>query len=97
MTVLLAHLLKRQFQPERRGASWEITIRNQREAIPEALQDTPSLKPMLSDATWLKRVFRDARQQAAQETGLGGFPETCPWTIEPALDVHFFPLPAQES
>ena len=94
MAVLLAHLLKWQFQPERRGASWEITIRNQREAIPEALQDSPSLKkPMLSDATWLKRVFRDARQQAAQETGLGCFPETCPWTMAQALDERFFPPP----
>jgi len=30
MAVLLAHLLKWQLQPTRRGASWEITVRNQR-------------------------------------------------------------------
>ena len=30
MAVLLAHLLKWQYQPERRGASWEKTIKAQR-------------------------------------------------------------------
>jgi hypothetical protein len=28
LSVLLRHLLKWQFQPSRRGASWEVTIRN---------------------------------------------------------------------
>jgi len=30
MAILLAHLLKWQFQPERRGRSWLNTIKNQR-------------------------------------------------------------------
>src|SRR5260364_115065 len=33
MAVLLAHLLKWQFQPGRRGASWQRTIKEQRRAI----------------------------------------------------------------
>ncbi len=33
MAVLLAHLLKWQHQPERRGASWEVTISSQRQRM----------------------------------------------------------------
>ena len=33
LVKLLSHLLKWQFQPSRKGSSWEITIRNQRRAI----------------------------------------------------------------
>jgi hypothetical protein len=43
MAFLLAHLLKWEHQPERRGASWQLTIRNQRKAVLRRLEDTPSL------------------------------------------------------
>lgn len=33
MAVLLAHLLRWQYQPERRGSSWKTTLRLQRSAI----------------------------------------------------------------
>ena len=33
MAVLIAHLLKWQFQPEYRGVSWERTIKEQRKAL----------------------------------------------------------------
>ena len=49
MAVLLAHLLKWQLQPGRRGASWQITIRNKRRGIARRLDETPSLKLKLSD------------------------------------------------
>lgn len=38
MSVLLAHLLKWQYQPGRRGSSWQRTIREQRRALSVALQ-----------------------------------------------------------
>jgi len=44
IAVLLAHLLKWQFQPERQGRSWRQTITVQRRAIAKRLQRTPSLK-----------------------------------------------------
>ncbi len=47
MAVLLAHLLKWQLQPERRGASWQTTIRVQRNALIAHLQSVPSLKTAL--------------------------------------------------
>src|SRR5580698_7276634 len=44
LIVLLHHLLKWQFQPDRRGASWEATILVQRHALERHLEDNPSLK-----------------------------------------------------
>jgi hypothetical protein len=38
MAVLLAHLLKWQFQPQRRGRSWQRTIRDQRNGIARRLR-----------------------------------------------------------
>ncbi|MDR5857029.1 DUF29 domain-containing protein [Caballeronia sp. LZ062] len=93
MSVLLAHLLKWQVQPERRGASWRTTLRIQRMAIERRLNKTPSMKPMLSDQDWISDMWGDARQQAANETGIGvaAFPETCPWPMTQVLDPEFYP------
>ena len=56
LTVLLQHLLKWQYQPERRGKSWELTIRNQRRAIALHLKKVPSLKPNLNDSEWMEII-----------------------------------------
>ena len=42
--ALLAHLLKWRYPPERRGASRESTIREQRRSLARRLEKTPSLK-----------------------------------------------------
>lgn len=81
MAVLLAHLLKWKFQPERRGASWEKTIRAQRKEIGYALDESPSLQPKLQEPRWLDMVWARAVAQAVNETGLDCFPEECPWVI----------------
>ena len=41
MVLLIAHLLKWQFQAGRQGTSWQITIRNQRRAILLHLKQVP--------------------------------------------------------
>lgn len=93
MAVLLAHLLKWQYQPERRGSSWEGTIRHQREAIARRLKRTPSLKASLSDSEWWADAWGDARADAAKETGskFDLFPETCPWSFERIMRPDFWP------
>jgi len=91
MTRLLAHLLKWQKQPGRRGASWQITIRNQRRGIARRLKETPSLRPKLVDSDWWAGVWDDATAQAAEETGLSDFPETCPWDASEILDQEWLP------
>jgi hypothetical protein len=91
MAVLLAHLLKWQHQPERRGSSWTRTIKVQRRGIAEALDETPSLRGSLSDSRWLRRAWDDAVAKAIDETGLDSFPEDCPWSMDQVLSAEFFP------
>lgn len=64
ISLLLAHLLKRQYQPGRRGSSWRRTIEEQRRAVGVALQKTPSLQTSLRDADWLIGTWADAVSKA---------------------------------
>ena len=81
MAVLLAHLLKWQYQADCRGASWEKTIKAQRKEISYALGESPSLVPKLQEPRWLDMVWARAVAQAVGETGLDVFPDECPWAI----------------
>ena len=91
MAVLMAHLLKWQHQPGRRGSSWARTIRVQRKSIAAAVQQTPSLQASLGNVLWIEGAWDDAVTKAIDETGLDCFPETCPWTIEQVLSSEFLP------
>ena len=91
MAVLLAHLLKWQHQPGRRGSSWTRTLKEQRKAIAAAMRQTPSLKASLNDDDWLAGVWADAVTKAVDETGLDNFPEECPWSMAQVLTEDFFP------
>lgn len=91
IALLLCHLLKWQFQPARRGASWEATIKVQRKGVARNLKDAPSLKAYLNDADWWSYIWDDAVAQAIKETGIESFPQSCPWTIEQILDQSLFP------
>lgn len=91
MTLLLAHLLRWQLQPGRRGASWQITIRNQRRGIERRLGETPSLRQKLDEAGWWAGVWDDATARAAEETGLSDFPDRCPWSASAVLDPDWLP------
>ncbi len=92
MTVLLAHLLKWQYQPERRGASWEKTIKAQRRDISYILDESPSLLAKLGEPRWLDMVWARAIAQAVNETGLDCFPDACPWALaDEVLSEAWFP------
>lgn len=89
--LLLGHLLKWHFQPEKRSNSWLGTIREQRVQIRLLLQDNPSLK------SYLNEVFLAAYELglalAIRETRLGEqiFPEVCPYTLEETMNPEFLP------
>lgn len=89
--VLLAHLLKWRYQPERRGNSWEATIEEQRRRIARLLRKNPGLKSCLTEA-W-QDGYGDARLIAMRETGLhkSVFPEMPLFTLEQTLDPGFWP------
>src|SRR5690349_16494827 len=44
LIILIAHLLKWKFKPDRRSNSWRFTIREQRNRLLTLLEDSPSLK-----------------------------------------------------
>lgn len=91
MAVLLAHLLKWQYQPERQCASWKRTIKEQRKALEFHLQEVPSLKTKLSDPQWQRAIWADAVALAIDETGMGDFPESCPWEMADVLAEDWLP------
>ncbi len=93
LQVLLVHLLKWRYQPERReyGHSWYDTIVEQREQIGDLLADSPSLRTQVPDLLLLR--YARARRRALHDTGLPeeGVPQACPWTVEQVLDETFWP------
>jgi hypothetical protein len=91
MALLLAHLLKWLYQPERRGSSWQRTIKERRRALLEHLDETPSLKRSLTDAHWIRKTWADAVAKAIEETDLAVFPDDCPWSMEQAINPDFLP------
>ena len=91
MAVLLAHLIKWQFQPERRCKSWSNTVKHQRKSINLHLKKVPSLKPKLADNEWQEAIWADALVIAERETDLDDFPEECLWTIEDILSSDWLP------
>ncbi|WP_341531134.1 DUF29 domain-containing protein [Nostoc sp. UHCC 0302] len=89
--VLLGHLLKWQFQSDKRSNSWLGTIREQRVQIKLLLQDSPSLKPYLDEI--FPVVYELGLALAIRETQLGEqvFPEICPYTVAQTLNSEFLP------
>ncbi len=89
--VLIKHLLKCQFQPERKSKSWRSTLLTQRGEIQQILDDSPSLKRRLSE--FASSRYSHAVQEAALETGLpmSTFPESNPYTVAQLLDPKFVP------
>ena len=95
LETLLMHLLKYEFQPPARSASWRGTIVDQRLRIRDALDESPNLLRFLERSFVEAACYADALARAIAETGLAieQFPETCPYTLDQALDPGFWPGP----
>jgi len=99
LRVLLAHLLKWQFQyrqlserwQEFKGDSWRNTLINQRMEIEILLEKHPGIKRFLPDS--VVEAYRDARRLAAGETQLpiNTFPATCPYSQAQILSNDYYP------
>ncbi len=89
--ILIAHLLKWEYQPSHRGSSWKRSIDEQRLRIDRLIRKNPSLKPYLSAA--VADVYLDAVKLAAQETQIPAsqFPQECLYSIEQMQDEKFYP------
>lgn len=91
LAVLLLHLLKWRHQPNLRGNSWRLTIKEQRNRIERHLRRNPSLKAMLDET--IADAYSDAMIGAERETGLAedSFPAICPWPFERIAAQDFWP------
>jgi hypothetical protein len=89
LTVLLGHLLKWEYQSEKRSRSWFLTIREQRRAIRRHLLRNPSLKSQICEA--LAEGFEAGVDLALRETDLPlrVFPSDCPYEFDRVMLDNF--------
>jgi hypothetical protein len=91
LKIILIHLLKYKYQPDKRTNSWRYTIVEHRQRIRKAFKNSPSLKRHFLEE--FADVYLDARQLAAIETGLpiNTFPLESPFTSDRSLEEGYFP------
>jgi len=91
LSILLAHLLKWEYQPQKRSRSWLATIRVQRRDVLYLLRDNPSLKSYLQEG--LSEAYENSRDLAMGETNLpeATFPKLCPYDFGEILSDRFYP------
>ncbi len=91
LKVLLQHLLKWQYQPERRTRSWLATMLAQRDSIEDVLKTSPSLRTAFAND--LESAYSSAVRYAVEETGKGAkaFPLTCPYGLSDVLSDGWLP------
>jgi len=91
LKILLLHLLKYRYQPEKRIDSWRFSIVDRRQQLQEDFEESPSLRNYGTEI--FSRTYQDARKLAAAETGLAiaTFPVESPFTWQDAVDSEDFP------
>ena len=91
LEVVLMHLLKYKYQPEKRSNSWRSTLFEHRRRLQKAFKTSPSLKRHFAEE--FDDCYTAARELAAIETGLDIklFPLESPFTSNQALDKSYLP------
>ena len=91
MSRLLLHLLKWQYQPQRRSDSRPDSVSDARTQIEDKIEDSPSLR--LYPAEQLEAAYARARRRAASQNGLplNALPAECPYAIDDVLREDFLP------
>jgi hypothetical protein len=85
LETLLAHILKRDYQPEKRSCSWDSTIDDQRRRLERLFKRSPSLGRNLADT--LAEMYPYAARKAVRETRMSpaSFPAQLPYSVEQVL------------
>jgi hypothetical protein len=91
LRVIIMHLLKLQYQSEKRTDSWTDTIGRERTELEGLFEGNESLKTKALER--LPRTYMQAVRDAARETRLPSrtFPSECPYIYEQILDHDFYP------
>jgi hypothetical protein len=89
LRVLILHMLKWDYQPDRRSRSWRASIAEQRLRLANVLEDNPGLRPRIAEA--IARAYGRARQRAVRETDLDEetFPDACPYSWDDLVSRNF--------
>jgi len=87
--ILIGHLLKWQFQSNRRSKSWKYTIQEQRLQILDLIEQNPSLKAYKNEA--LTKAYQLGLLLIGRETSLDPkqFPSQCPYSFEQITNLSF--------
>ena len=88
---VLQHLLKWQYQPQKRTNSWKASITEHSLCLNRAFKQSPSLRKYFEEV--FADCYSDARLIAAQETGLqlDVFPEICAYSFLNVLNPQYLP------
>ena len=91
LKILMARLLRWEYQPEYRSRSWSATLKERRLSLPDLLEENPSLKSLLQ--TRLKKAYPLSVLLAVKETNLdeSTFPESCPYSLDEIFRLDFHP------
>jgi len=91
LEVVLMHLLKYKYQPEKRSNSWRSTLFEHRRRLQKAFKTSPSLKRHFAEE--FSDCYKAARKLASLETNISidTFPITSPFTADQVLDEDYLP------
>ena len=91
LRILLMHLLKWQYQPDKRTNSWRTTIKEHRNRLEDDFADSPSLKNYFLEV--FNECYQKARDLASSETGLSlaVLPVECSFDVDIVMKSDFFP------
>ncbi len=86
LRIILLHLLKWDYQPERRSRSWHLSISIQRKHVLRVLRKNPGLKSVIDEA--ITEAYEVARIEAAGQTLLEQdvFPIDCPYSRQEIME-----------
>ncbi len=88
-TVLFAHMLKWDHQPESRSRIWEATIREQRKRIVRLLEKNPSLRSKSAEAMAEGYEYGRDRASGQSDLPLESFPEKSNYSTHDVMDREF--------
>ena len=91
LEIVLMHLLKYKYQPEKRSNSWLSTLFEHRRRLQKAFKTSPSLKRYFLEE--FIDCYEAARESASLETGLdiNLFPSESIFTHDQVFDKSYFP------
>ncbi len=77
--LIILHMMKWDYQPERQGRSWRVTIMTQRRVVSRLLKENPSFKARIAEAIEDAYGVVPALVEQATTIPAERLPQTCPY------------------